>query len=46
MEQPIRTSLLNSEVYLVFDSHFIYLFIGQQCPQYYIEELFEVSQIN
>jgi len=36
MEQPIRSSLSNSEVYLIFDSHFVYLFVGHQVDSFFV----------
>jgi hypothetical protein len=46
MEQPIRATLSSSEVYLVFDSHYVYLFVGHQVDSYFVEELFEVQDIR
>lgn len=30
----------------MFDSHFVYLYLGLQAPQNYIEDLFEVQDIR
>lgn len=46
MEQPIRSTLNPQEVYLVFDSHYIYIYVGHQTDSHYVQELFEVENIS
>ena len=46
MEQPIRSTISEGEVYVIFDSNFVYLFVGRQCSPHYLRELFEVEQLN
>jgi len=46
MEQPLRSSLSNSEMYLMFDSHHVYLYVGHQCDSLYLSEIFEVYEIQ
>lgn len=36
----------DNEVYVCFDSNFVYLFIGRECDPVFVQDLFEVSDIN
>lgn len=46
MEQPQKQGLSDSEVYLIFDSHNVILFLGRSVDQYYLNELFEVNHLS
>lgn len=46
MEQPQRSGLSDNEVYICFDSHNVFLYLGRTCDPYYLNELFEVEDIR
>lgn len=46
MEQPQRSGLSNSEVYLCYDAQNVILFVGRTVDPYYLFELFEVDDVG
>ena len=42
----MRQTINEQEVYLIFDSHNVYVFVGRQCSPDYLRELFEVEALN
>lgn len=46
MEQPQKSGLSDSEVYLIFDAHNVILYLGRSVDKYYINELFEADNLS
>lgn len=46
MESLERASILSEQIYLIFNSLTIYIYVGKDCDPYFLTQLFKVDDLS